>query len=217
MPISVNDPQRLMRLNYVDDIVAEFIRALNGCPTPGTDGFYYVLPEHTITLGEIVEQLNAFHNARKTLDLPDGTDGFTKKLYATYLSFLPEDGFAYQPVSHADSRGSFTELFHMGGYGQVSVNLQKPHVVKGEHWHDTKHEKFAVVSGHGAICFRNVTGGEVIRYEVDGAHPTVVEIPPGYTHNIENMGDSDMVTLMWASETFDPNQPDTHRLPVEPV
>ena len=216
LPITVSDPQRMMQLNYIDDIVAEFLHALEGCPTPGGDGYFCVLPEHSITLGKIVELLTSFRNVRETLNLPDGSDGFTKKLYATYLSFLPEDGFAYTPLSHEDARGSFTELFHMGGYGQVSINLQKPHVLKGEHWHDTKHEKFVVVSGHGVICFRKATGGEVIRYEVDGSRPTVVEIPPGYTHNIENLGETDMVTLMWASETFDPNRPDTYRLPVKP-
>lgn len=214
LPITVSDPTREIRLNYIDDIVSEFLRALDGTPTLGQDGFCRVEPEHTVALGRMVELLYSFHDSRSTLNLPDLSDPFVRKLFATYQSFLPPDGFAYQPITHSDIRGSFMELLHMGGYGQVSLNVSKPHVLKGEHWHHTKHEKFIVVAGQGMIRFRNACGSEVYEYPVNGETPTVVDIPPGYTHNIENLGDTDMVTLMWASETFDADKPDTLRLPV---
>jgi UDP-2-acetamido-2,6-beta-L-arabino-hexul-4-ose reductase len=216
LPVTVTAPERLMRLNYIDDIVAEFVRALEGKPTAGTDGFYRVEPDYEATLAQIAERIAGFGTMRETLMLPDQRDGLTRKLFATYQSFLPEDGFAYAPPSHTDARGSFTELVHTDGFGQMSVNVSKPRVVKGEHWHQTKHEKFIVVSGCGIIRLRNVCGGGVLAYPVNGDTPTVVDIPPGYTHNIENLGDTDMVTLMWASEVFDPERPDTLRLPVEP-
>lgn len=216
LPITVSDPLKEIRLVYIDDIVSEFLRALEGKPTLGQGGFCLVEPEHAVTLGRMVELLQSFHDSRDTLDLPNQSDPFVRKLFATYQSFLPPDGFAYQPTTHTDDRGSFTELLHMGGYGQISVNVSKPHIVKGEHWHHTKHEKFIVVAGCGVIRFRNACSGEVYEYPVNGGMPTVVDIPPGYTHNIENLGETDMVTLMWASEAFDPNKPDTQRMPVAP-
>jgi UDP-2-acetamido-2,6-beta-L-arabino-hexul-4-ose reductase len=216
LPVTVADPDKTLRLVYIDDIVTEFLRALEGRPTAGKDGLCHAGPEHEATLGQIVALLNVFHESRETLALPDQRDPFVRKLYATYQSFLPEDGFAYAPVSHADARGSFTELLRMGGYGQVSVNVVKPGVCKGEHWHHTKHEKFVVVAGSGVIRFRSPFSETVLAYPVNGESITVVDIPPGFTHNIENLGDCDMVTLMWASEPFDPQRPDTWRLPVAP-
>ena len=215
LPIQVNDPDAVLRLNYIDDIVAEFLRALDGKPTRGKDGFCRVEPVHEIRLGDLAGLLQDFRRMRDQLDVPDQSDALTAKLYATYLSFLPPDDFARTPVIHSDSRGSFTELIHMGGHGQISVNVSRPHITKGEHWHHTKHEKFIVVSGQGVIRFRKIGDGTVISYRVDGAVPQVVDIPPGYTHNIENTGDTDMVTLMWANERFDPARPDTFRLTVE--
>ena len=215
LPITVNDPAHVLRLNYIDDIVTEFIRALEGNPTRGEDGFCHVEPEHTATLGEIADWIRCFRASRETLDQPDQTDPLVRKLYATYQSFLPPDELRYAPPIHEDARGSFVELMHLGGYGQVSVNVSKPHILKGEHWHHTKHEKFVVVAGQGVIRLRSAAGGEVYAYPVDGTRPTVIDIPPGYTHNIENLGDTDMVTLMWASETFDPDRPDTFCMPVE--
>lgn len=215
LPIQVNDPSVTLRLNYIDDIVAEFLRALEGHPTRGKDGLCCVEPVHTILLGDLARMIQRFHDMRDTLDTPDQSDPLTRKLYATYLSFLPPDDFARIPVCHADQRGSFTELIHMGGYGQVSVNVSHPHITKGEHWHHTKHEKFIVVSGKGMIRFRKPGDGTVLSYPVDGETFKVVDIPPGYTHNIENTGDTDMITLMWANERFDPAHPDTFRLPVE--
>ena len=159
--------------------------------------------------------LGRFRDMRDRLECPDQSDPLTAKLYATYLSFLPPEDFARPTVTHADARGSFTELLHLGGHGQVSVNVSRPHITKGEHWHHTKHEKFVVLSGEGVIRFRRPGDATVISYRVSGEVPQVVDIPPGYTHNIENTGDTDMITLMWANECFDPARPDTIRLPVE--
>ena len=217
LPITVNDPSVKLTLCYIDDIVAECLRALEGNATAGEEGFCKVLPEHTILLGEMADLLRSFGAMRDRLDVPDQSDPLTAKLYATYLSFLPPEDFARTPVIHADHRGSFTELIHMGGHGQVSVNVSKPHITKGEHWHHTKHEKFIVVSGTGVIRFRKPEEETVITYHVNGEVPQIVDIPPGYTHNIENTGDNDMVTLMWANECFDPAKPDTFRLTVEPA
>ena len=172
-----------------------------------------VEPSYTRTLGEIVELIRSFHDEPKTLMVPDQRDGFAKKLYATYLSYLPEDQFAYPLTMHEDNRGSFTEILHTAERGQVSVNVSRPGIVKGQHWHHTKHEKFLVVSGEGAIRFRKMDdpSAQVITYRVSGAKLEVVRIPPGYTHNIENLGTTDMVTVMWANEVFDPQRPDTFR------
>ncbi len=215
LPITVNDPAVRLRLVHIDDVVNECLRALNGEVQQGEDGFCHVEPVHSILLGEMASLLESFRDLRDRLDVPDQSDPLTAKLYATYLSFLPEHDFARRAVTHSDHRGSFTELIHMAGHGQVSVNVSKPHITKGEHWHHTKHEKFIVLSGEGVIRFRRPEEDTVISYRVSGDVFQVVDIPPGYTHNIENTGDTDMVTLMWANEVFDPAKPDTYRLPVE--
>ena len=177
--------------------------------------FLSVSPSYTKTLGEIVGLIQSFHDEPKTLMVPDQEDGFTKKLYATYLSSLPEDQFSYPLTMHCDNRGSFTEALHSEERGQVSVNISHSGIVKGQHWHHTKHEKFLVVSGTGVIRFRKMVGDDkVIEYPVSGEKLEVVRIPPGYTHNIENTGEGDMVTLMWANEVFDPGAPDTFRMEV---
>ena len=217
LPITVNDPSVRLTLCYIDDIVAECLRALDGQPMMGEDGFCKVLPEHTILLGEMADMLRSFAAMRDHLDVPDQSDPLRAKLYATYLSFLPPEDFARTPVTHSDARGSFTELIHMAGHGQVSVNVSKPHITKGEHWHHTKHEKFIVLAGEGVIRFRKPEEKTVISYRVSGDVYQIVDIPPGYTHNIENTGDTDMITLMWANECFDPSRPDTWRLPVDPA
>lgn len=215
LPITVSDPARVITLVYIDDMITEFLRAKAGQAQPDGEGFCHVLPEHDVTLGKMVDLLAGFRDGRALQELPDTSEPLVKKLFATYQSFLPEEGFSVMPEVHADARGSFTELLHMGGYGQISVNISKPGIVKGEHWHHTKHEKFIVVAGRGIIRLRQVYGSDVLCYPVGGDAPTVVDIPPGYTHNIENLGDTDMVTLMWASEPFDPERPDTYRLPVK--
>lgn len=215
LPITVSDPTYILRLVYVDDVIAEFLRAMDGSPAAEPSGFCTAGPEHEATLQQIASLIHGFHAVRTTLDLPDQQDPFVRKLFATYQSFLPPDRLAYTPLTHADDRGSFTELLHMGGYGQVSVNVTKPGVCKGSHWHHTKHEKFIVVSGRGVIRFRSPFASEVYIYEVSGEAMTVVDVPPGYVHLIENTGDCDLITLMWASEVFNPGRPDTWRFQFE--
>jgi UDP-2-acetamido-2,6-beta-L-arabino-hexul-4-ose reductase len=165
-------------------------------------------------LGDIVDLIYSFKNSREERSIPNMSDPFTKKLYSTYLSYLPKDKFSYELKMNVDNRGSFTEFIKTLDRGQISVNVSKPGVVKGNHWHRTKNEKFLVVSGKGVIRFRKIDEDEVIEYFVSGDKLEVVDIPVGYTHNIENLGDSDMVTIMWANEPFDPDNPDTYYLEV---
>lgn len=213
LPIWVNDPNMMMNLVYIDDVVDELIRAMNGNETHL--GNFCVVPiVHSIRLGEIVELINSFKNSRKELSIPNMADTFTKKLYATYLSYLPEDQFSYPLKMNIDNRGSFTEIIRTSERGQVSVNISKPGIIKGNHWHHSKNEKFLVVFGVGVIRFRKIDSAEVIEYFVQGEDLKVVDIPPGYTHNIENLGDSNMVTIMWANECFNIEHPDTYYLEV---
>lgn len=213
LPIKVNDPDVVMNLVYIDDAVDELLRAMEGNESREED-FCKVPVVHIIKLGEIVEIINSFKNGRRDLSIPDMADDFTKKLYAAYLSYLPEDQFSYPLKMNVDNRGSFTEFIRTPERGQVSVNISKPGITKGNHWHHTKNEKFLVVSGQGAIRFRKVGTDEIIEYHVSGDKLEVVDIPPGYTHNIENLGETDMVTIMWANEPFDPENPDTYYLEV---
>lgn len=213
LPITVNDPSVTLRLVYIDDVVEEFLRAMEG--QPHREGEWCtVQPVHEVNLGHMAELIQSFPGLRDSLTAPDQSDPLVKKLYATYLSFLPPEDFSRPTVTHADQRGSFTELLHMGSRGQVSLNVSRPHITKGDHWHQTKHEKFIVLQGEGVIRFRKVGDSTVIAYKVSGENLTVVDIPTGYTHSIENTGDTDMLTLMWANEVFDPAHPDTLRLPV---
>lgn len=215
LPITVRDPSITITLAYIDDVVDELLRALAGRPT--REGDYCVVPVvHRATLGEITSALYSFKASRETKTVPDLSDPFTSKLYATYLSFLPTDRFAYPLKMNVDPRGSFTEMIRTSDRGQFSVNVSKPHVAKGNHWHHTKNEKFLVVSGTGVIRLRPIDSDEVTEYYVSGEQLRVVDIPPGYTHNIENLGETDMVTVMWCSECFDPDRPDTYFLPVQP-
>ena len=209
LPITVNDRSAQMTLVYIDDLVAEFLRALQG--KENREGDYCRVPvEHKITLGEIVDLLYSFKASREDRSVPDMSDPFTKKLYASYLSYLPEDGFSYPLKMNEDNRGSFTEILRTADRGQFSVNISKPGISKGNHWHNTKNEKFLVVSGRGVIRFRKIGETVVQEYFVSGDKLEVVDIPTGYTHNIENLGETDLVTFMWCSECFDPNYPDTY-------
>ena len=201
LPITVNDPDTKLTVMYVDDVITELLGALHGKTS--------TLITHESTLGHVVGLLNEFKNSNKTLSVPDMCDTFTKKLYSTYLSYLPTDRFAYPLKSNVDNRGSFTEILRTKHHGQFSVNILKPGIVKGNHWHHTKVEKFLTVSGEGIVRFRRVDDAEIIEYRVSGDKHEVIDIPPGYTHNIENTGVTDMITFMWASECFDPEHPDT--------
>lgn len=213
LPIQVNDPRVVMNLVYIDDVVNELINALEGKENK-VEGFCEVSVVHTITLGEIVDLIYSFKKSREDRSVPNISDEFTKKLYSTYLSYLPEDQFSYELKMNVDQRGSFTEFIKTPDRGQVSVNISKPGITKGNHWHHTKNEKFLVVSGKGVIRFRKIDSEEVIEYFVSGNKMEVVDIPTGYTHNIENLCDIDMVTIMWANEAFDPEKPDTYFLEV---
>lgn len=213
MPIHVNDPDVIMHLVYIDDVVEELIEALEGNENKVGE-FCEVSVVHSITLGEIVDLIYSFKKSREDKFIPDMSDAFTKKLYSTYLSYLPDDQFSYELKMNVDCRGSFTEFIKTSDRGQVSVNISKPGVIKGNHWHHTKNEKFLVVSGTGVVRFRRTDLEEIYEYYVSGNKLEVVDIPVGYTHNIENLGDTDMVTIMWANESFDPEKPDTYFLEV---
>ena len=230
LPITVNDPSVELELLYIDDLVEEMILALKGqehhCEfegleiLPSVEGrFCYTPVTHKVTLGEIVELLYKFKEMPKTLLIPEiPADSFAKKLYSTFLSYLPKEKAIFDLKMNVDERGSFTELVHTINCGQVSVNISKPGIIKGQHWHHTKWEQFIVVSGHGLIQLRNESdpNAEVLNYEVSGTKIQSVIMLPGYTHNIINLSDTeDLVTVMYCNEVFDPNRPDTFFDPVE--
>lgn len=207
LPVQVDNPKTELALCYVDDAVDAMISALEGNISAG----YCEVPEiDTVTLQELHATLLSFHASRENLSYPDQSTPFKKKLYATYLSYLGTDDFSYVLQSKTDERGSFTEVFRDAKAGQISINVAKPGVTKGQHWHSTKIEKFMVVHGTGIIRFRDVFSDEVLEYKVRGEQMTVVDIPVGYVHNIQNVGTDDMVTLMWASEAFNSEKPDTN-------
>lgn len=211
--IQVNNPNVMLNLCYIDDVLEEFMRALEGSPTM-ENGYGIVPVTHKITLGELANLIKSFKESRKNLYVSNMQDDLTRKLYSTYLSFLPENNFSYDLTMHSDERGSFTEFIRTPDRGQVSVNVSRPGITKGNHWHHTKNEKFLVVSGEGLIRFRNIDSEEIIEYRVNGAKLEVVDIPVGYTHSIVNVGEKDLVTVMWANESFDPDNPDTYFLEV---
>ena len=222
LPIQVNDPSTELELLYIDDLVEEMLDALEGkahrCEYDGLDvvpsaaGQYcYVPTTHKVTLGAIVELLRQFKEQPQTLVLPEIPNGsFAKKLYSTYLSYLPKEAVTVPLKMNVDDRGSFTELLKTANCGQVSVNISKPGVTKGQHWHNTKWEFFMVVSGHGLIQERKIGSDEVLEFEVSGDRMEAVHMLPGYTHNIINLSDTEnLVTVMWANEQFDAHHPDT--------
>ena len=222
LPIQVNDRATELELLYIDDLVEEMLDALEGkehhCvydglnPVYNEDGRYCVVPTtHKVTLGEIVDLLESFKAQPKTLQMPQIPSGsFAKKLYSTYLSYLPKEVVSFPLKMNVDDRGSFTELLRTASCGQFSVNISRPGITKGQHWHNTKWEFFIVVSGKGLIQMRKVGTDEVLNYEVSGDRIQAIHMLPGYTHNIINLSDTeDLVTVMWANECFDPKKPDT--------
>ena len=213
LPIMINDRKAELHLVYIDDVVTKLIHALEGKENT-QNNYSEVAVTYTATLWRIVDLLYSFKESRKNLCVPDMEDGFSKKLYSTYLSYLPTDSFSYPLKMNTDSRGSFTEFLKSSDKGQVSINISKPGITKGNHWHHSKNEKFLVVSGKGIIRFRKIDSNEIYEYRVSGDKLEVVDIPTGYTHNIENLGDEDMVTVMWVNEVFDPKHPDTFSLNV---
>ena len=228
LPIQVNDRSTELELLYIDDLVDEMVAAIKGeehhCEFEGIltvldeNGRYCTVPTtHKVTLGEIVDLLNKFHDQPYSLIIPEiPENSFAKKLYSTYLSYLPKDKASFPLKMNIDARGSFTELVKSEKVGQVSINISKPGITKGEHWHNTKWEFFIVVSGHGLIQQRRVGSDEILNFEVSGEKIEAVHMLPGYTHNIINLSDTDdLVTVMYCNECFDPNHPDTYFEPVE--
>lgn len=222
LPIQVNDRNTKLELLYIDDLVEEMLGALEGkehhCEFDGLntvekeDGRYCFVPTtHQVTLGEIVDLLYSFNNQPKTLIVPEiPNNSFAKKLYSTYLSYLPKEKVAFPLKMNVDGRGSFTELLKSEKCGQISINISKPGITKGQHWHNTKWEFFIVVAGHGLIQERKIGTDEVIEFEVSGDKIEAIHMLPGYTHNIINLSETEnLVTVMWANESFDPKKPDT--------
>ncbi len=211
LPITVNDRSHMMTLIYIDDVISELLNALEGHENREENTKYCkVAAEHKITLGEIADMLYGFKNSRDTKIIPD-MNGFSKKLYSTYLSYLDPKDFSYKLKMNKDDRGSFTEILRTTNAGQFSVNILKPGITKGQHWHNTKNEKFVVVKGHGLIQLRRIGDTEIHSFEVNGDDMAVVDMIPGYTHNIMNLSDTEeLVTFMWCNECFDPKHPDTY-------
>ncbi|EOU1113507.1 capsular polysaccharide biosynthesis protein CapF [Clostridium perfringens] len=222
IPIQVNDRATELELLYIDDLVEEMLFSLNGeehhCEFDGLEtiiddnGKYCCVPvTHKATLGEIVDLLDSFKKQRETLIMPEiPYNSFTKKLYSTYLTYLPKEKISFPLKMNIDNRGSFTELLKTDNCGQFSVNISRPGITKGEHWHHSKWEFFIVVSGHGLIQERKIDSGEIIEFEVSGDKIEAIHMLPGYTHNIINLSDTqDLITVMWANEQFDPSHPDT--------
>ena len=227
LPYTVNDPSVELELLYIDDLMREMLDALegrehrcefNGLEVVPAEGRYCYCPvTHRVTLGEIVELLKSFAEQPKTLIIPEIPAGsFAKKLYSTYLSYLPKEKMVFKPKNNEDYRGNFIEIIKTKSCGQFSVNVSKPGITRGQHWHHSKWEIFAVVSGHGLIQERQEGTGEVISFEVSGDDVKAIQMLPGYTHNIINLSDTEpLVTFMWANELFDPDFPDTYFDPVE--
>lgn len=210
LPIQVNDRSVEMDLVYIDDLVEEMIAALRGQANRNVEGYCSVPVHHEATLGHIADIICSFPGLRKTLGVPQLDDPLTKKLYSAWLSYLPEENFIYDLKMNCDDRGSFTEIIRTADRGQFSVNISRPGITKGNHWHHTKNEKFVVVSGRALIQMRQVDTDKTVEFEVSGDRIQVVEMIPGWTHNIINLSDTeDLVTLMWANEPFDPAKPDT--------
>jgi UDP-2-acetamido-2,6-beta-L-arabino-hexul-4-ose reductase len=227
LPYTVNDRSTELELLYIDDLVEAMFDLLEGkeqhctydglTPVPAEDGRYcYVPTTHTVTLGAIVDLLESFKTQPQTLVMPSIPDGsFAKKLYSLYLTYLPKEKIAFDLKMNCDARGSFTELLKTADHGQVSVNISKPGVTKGQHWHNSKWEFFIVVSGHGLIQERKMGTDEVVEFEVSGDKIQAVHMIPGWTHNIINLSETEnLVTVMWANEAFDPEHPDTFGEPV---
>ncbi|MBO5622537.1 MAG: NAD-dependent epimerase/dehydratase family protein, partial [Butyrivibrio sp.] len=222
LPITVNDPSVELEMLFIDDLVEEMFDAIEGkehhCEFEGVNAvmqdngrYCYAPVTHKATLGRIVELLNTFHDQPKTLVMPEIPDGsFEKKLYSMYLSYLPKEKTIFNLDMKCDDRGSFTELLKTANCGQFSVNISKPGITKGQHWHNSKWEFFIVVAGHGLIQERKIGTDEIIEFEVSGDKIQAVHMLPGYTHNIINLSETEnLVTVMWANEQFDPNHPDT--------
>lgn len=213
--IQINHDAPAISFVYIDDVCHEILSLIKGEKAPEQGKLHYVEPHDEATLDEIASILYGFKASRETYDVPDISSPFKKKLHATYLSYLEEEGFAYPLLTHQDQRGSFTEILRSQNCGQFSVNIINPGIAKGNHYHHTKNEKFLVVKGKCLICFRKIDGDKLISYEAGGSNMRMVDIPPGYTHSIQNIGEEQAVVFMWANESFDKDNPDTYPLNVK--
>lgn len=209
LPIEINNENALINLVYIDDVVDAIISCIDNEIEKKSNHYYEVNPVYPIKVGALAQLIKSFNESRLTRVLPNVGDSFIKKLYSTYTSYIPTNEFSYHLIEHKDERGSFTEFLRSENSGQVSINVSKPGISKGEHWHKTKIEKYLVVFGEAEINLRDIFSDEVITYNVSGSKLEVVDIPVGYTHNIVNVGSSDLVTVMWANENFDAKNPDT--------
>ena len=215
LPIQVNDYNQSMTLVYIDDVVKEIINAIHGNENRKDDDFCYVEPTIKTTLGEIADILSSFKKYRKELNVPNNDSLLEKYLYATYLSYVPITKMSYSLTTNEDKRGSFTEIIRTIGQGQFSVNTIRPGATKGNHFHQTKHEKYIVVSGFASILLRKMDEERIYEYKTSSDNLEIVDIPVGYIHSITNIGTNDLVVLMWASEPFNPNNPDTIQMEVK--
>lgn len=215
LDIIISDPACELELVYIDDVVAAFIADLDGM-VPKSDEHLTVGPTYRITLGELARHIHMFRDIRTTLFVPDLSDDLTRKLHATYLSFLATDDFAYNLTTKTDSRGTLAELIKSEQFGQIFVSRTHPGITRGNHHHHSKVEKFCVLQGDAVIRFRHVLNDEALEYRVSGDDFRVVDIPPGYTHHIENVSTEELIVLFWANQIFDPKQPDTYHCEVQP-
>lgn len=209
LPVRIDDPHGALSLVYIDDVLHAFTAALQG-DIQKKEGFCEVTPVYHTTIEKLSNTLRGFKDGRENLKLADMGDPFTQKLYSTYISYLPENGFCYELSGHKDSRGAFAECLKSDAGGQISVNITKPGMTKGGHWHHTKTEKFIAISGSGVLRFQKLGGGEILHYPVTSEKLEAVDIPPGYIHDVTNTGTSDLILLIWASQLYDPVHPDTY-------
>ena len=215
LDITVNDPSSEVELVYIDDVVKEFISIMQGNkPTETSDGFNYINPKYKKTVGEIADMLYSFKDSMSSIMVPSTGDDFTKKLYSTFVSYISMEKMAVSATKNTDERGSFTELTRTMSAGQFSISFSKPGVVRGNHYHHTKMERFIVVKGHARIGFTNIVTGDSYEFEVDDSDIKIITIPVGFTHNIENIGDDEMILAIWCNELFDKENPDTFFKPV---
>ncbi len=215
LPISISDEKKELSLAYVDEVVKDFINCVDKIgKTENENEIIYFDKVHKIKLGDLAEKIKSFKEMRKEIHVPKFSDNLTKYLYSTYLSYLPKDSFSTPVLSHKDDRGSFTEFIKTFDSGQVSVSTSKPGITRGNHYHNIKTERFLVLKGKASLKFRNIFDDKVIEYVVSEDELQSIDIPPGYTHSITNIGDKEMILLLWANEKFDPENPDTHFLEV---
>ena len=214
LPLQINDPDKELTLCYIDDVIAKFIDILENTQDY-KPGFFEIDTLHKIALGKLAEKITAFGKNRETLVMPSLNTLLDQRLYGTYLSYLDTDNFSYKLKKNEDNRGWLAEFIRSESFGQIFISTTKPGITRGDHWHHTKVEKFFVISGKAEISFRHMITDDIIRYTVEGDIPTVVDIPVGYTHNIKNIGDTEVICLFWSSQLFDPQNPDTYYTKVD--